>query len=215
MDPVIAAYPCEPLTEGVMWCPQHGVAYQADTNELVSYDADYFNNYVRLESGEIGLKLNEFRTSITSKYVHTLLDIGIGSGQFIKSSSIKVFGYDINPFGVAWLKERNLYVDPYAELPAEVEGISLWDTLEHIPDPSQLFQVIRKGMYLFVSIPIFPDLQKLTKSKHFKPNEHVLYFTQEGLVKYMTASGFTLLETSDEETKAGRESIMSFVFQKD
>src|SRR5581483_12483710 len=109
MDPLIAAFPSQPLAEGVAWCPHNGVAYQTDMSKSVSYDADYFQNYVGLEGGEIGRKLNEFRTAVTAKYVRTLLDVGIGSGQFTMSSKIKVYGYDINPYGVAWLQERGVY----------------------------------------------------------------------------------------------------------
>jgi len=215
MDQLIASYPKYELCEGVLLCPEHGVAYQADMNRSVTYGEDYFANYVRLEGNPIGRKLNEFRVALTSAYCTCLLDMGIGSGEFIKNSPAVVYGYDINPYGVAWLKERKLWVDPYEGIPDHIEGITLWDTMEHIPDPGKLLDLVKPKTYVFVSLPIFGDLQNdVTKSKHFKPDEHYYYWTEWGLKMYFDKKGFKCVATCDDETRAGRHSILSFVFRK-
>lgn len=212
MDRIIATYPCVSFNDELMACD--GVLYQKDMTKSVPYDKDYFEKYIGYEDTQIAKQLNEYRTSLTQNFVNCVLDIGIGSGEFIKKSSIKVYGYDINPHGVSWLKERHLYVDPYIVMPDEIEGISLWDTLEHIPEPHLLWDALREGQFVFVSIPIFPNLENIQENKHYRPNEHYYYFTFTGFVTYMKACGFKFIESNNNETKAGREGIWTFVFRK-
>ena len=212
MDRIIKEYASVPFGE-LNYCFKQGIMYQRDTTASVEYDQQYFENYVHLEGSEIAEKLNAGRTSITEKYCNSLLDIGIGSGEFIKKSKIHVLGFDINPVGIEWLKERNLFADPYVEMP-EVDGLTFWDAIEHFSDPNALLSLIRPGMYAFVSLPIFDNLLKIRQSKHYKPNEHYLYFTALGLIEFFNDSGFNLVEMSDQEMRAGRDSIGTFVFRK-
>jgi hypothetical protein len=212
VDPIIQNYPCIPFDE-MNYCMDVGIMYQRDMSVSVSYDTHYFEHYIRLENTDIAKKLNSGRTNLTQKYCNSVLDIGIGSGEFIKESKIAVFGYDINPVAVRWLRQSGIYRDPYTEMP-KVDGLTFWDVMEHIPNPTSLLSKIRSGMYVFVSIPIFTDLTRIKKSKHYKPNEHYYYYTSGGLIKYMTDSGFKIVEMSDQETRAGREDILTFVFCK-
>jgi hypothetical protein len=52
------------------------------------------------------------------------------------------------------------------------------------------------------------------RSKHFRPQEHIWYFTREGLVNAMKACGFSLVAESDFETELGREDIGTFAFRR-
>lgn len=212
MDIVIGSYPFVPFDE-LNYCHEVGIMYQRDMTASVEYDKKYFETYVRLEKTDIAKKLNAGRTSITEKYCSKILDIGIGSGEFIKESGILVYGYDINPVAIRWLREAGLYKDPYAEMP-DVDGLSFWDTMEHIPSPSTLLSKFRPGMYAFIALPIFADLTKVKRNKHYKPNEHYYYYTTHGMVRFMNDSGFSIIEMSDQESSAGREDILTFVFRK-
>ena len=122
-------------------------------------------------------------------------------------------GFDINPLAVKWLEEQNIFENPYQNMP-NVEGLSFWDSLEHIPNPNALLSLMKKGQYAFISIPILNDLKEVKSNKHYRPNEHYYYFTKKGMVKYMNDSNFELIEIDDFEIKAGREDILTFVFKK-
>jgi hypothetical protein len=211
---VIRNYPSVPFGDDLRHCVEQGIMYQDDISSLIDYDESYFQHYLDIKGSEIAKRLNAARTGITEKYCRCLLDIGIGSGEFIGLSKSKVFGFDINPFAVRWLKEEGLFVDLYGDHPEGIEGFTLWDTLEHVPEPQLLFQQIPSNRFVFVSLPIFEDLNKVRASKHFKPNEHLYYFERRGLVTFMTDSGFEFIAHNDDETKAGRESIETFVFRK-
>lgn len=213
MDTIISQYEVETRDLELVYCKE--LAYQNNMESSIEYGVEYFDNYVRRADTEISCRLNQARIDLVEKYCkHCILDIGIGSGEFIRRSKLKVYGYDINPHGIKWLNDRNLFVDPYIDIPADIEGLTLWDTLEHIKNPQDLLTKLRAGMLLFVSLPTFTDLASLKQNKHYKPNEHYYYFSINGFVNYITDSGFEVLEHNDCETRAGRESITSFVCRR-
>lgn len=195
------------------YCYENGIMYQRDMSVSVDYAEEYYKKYVSYENTEISKKINQARKNITEKYCKTILDIGIGSGEFIKESDIKVYGFDINPLAIDWLTEKRLFIDPYIEMP-EVDGLTFWDSLEHIPEPSDILSLVLKNQYVFVSMPIFDNLMNLKKNKHYRPNEHYYYFTLNGIISYFKDLDFDCLEISDFEICAGRENIFTFVFQK-
>jgi hypothetical protein len=211
-DPTIKNYPVLPFGE-LSFCFTKGLCYQTDSSSIINYGQEYFDNYVNRESSDVAVKLNKHRVNLVSKYCKKILDVGIGSGQFINSLSIPAVGFDVNPVGVEWLKERGIFADPYKGIPSDVDGITLWDTLEHMEEPSSFLQMVEK-QYVFISLPIFHNLFEIRKSKHYKPNEHLFYFSVNGLTHLMVDNGFELLEISDGETLAGRDSILSFVFRR-
>lgn len=198
----------------LMLCHEQGVAYQLDMSKTVPYDAAYFDKYVGYEGQEIAHRINAARVALVNKYVGptvNVLDVGIGSGEFIKSRPF-TFGFDVNPKAQEWLRRRFLWCEGFEfEL---FSGVTFWDVIEHIPEPAQYFERLADGAYLFTSIPVFSDLSQIRTSKHYRPDEHYYYWTKQGFVIWLGMHGFRLLESNDDETKAGRESIMSFAFRK-
>lgn len=211
MNPIIAKYATVREDADLVYCSD--LAYQRDMSRSVEYGQGYYENYVGRENTEIARRLNEARTRMTERFCRgPLLDVGVGSGEFITSSRLKVFGYDINPWGVRWLNDRGLFLNPYDGLPPEVDGLTMWDTFEHIPDPTPLLERVGTGCRVFISLPTFASLDDVRGSKHYKPDEHYYYFTVPGVVRVMADAGFRCLEVNDEETKAGREGITAFAF---
>jgi hypothetical protein len=197
------------------YAPFPGILYQRDQTQVIEYGKEYFNKYLEMDDTEIAEKLNLGRVELSHKYcTDCILDIGVGSGKFIKSCLVKTYGYDINPYGVRWLKDRRCFVNPYENIPADVQGLTLWDSMEHMKEPYSLLKCLRPKTYVFIAMPIFKDLTKVRNSKHYRPNEHLSYWTVSGLSTYMADAGFEWLELSDHETLAGREDILSFVFRK-
>lgn len=206
MDKIISGF--HGRHDNDLFITDKGVAYQKDMGNIVKYDEDYFNKCLSYEDQEIALKINEGRIGMVGRHHQgQVLDIGIGSGEFIKKRQF-TRGYDINPVAVKWLKESGLYSDYFMEFKA----FTLWDVLEHIPDPVVYLRHMRNGSHLFISIPIFGNLSTIRRSKHYRPGEHLYYFTEEGLINWLGKYGFVLLERNDYETQAGREDIISYAF---
>lgn len=211
MDSIIENFPS--VADGdLMLCHQHGIAYQRDMAEKVPYDGAYFDKYVGYEGQDIAVRINAGRVALVDKHVGkaaAVLDIGIGSGEFIKNRPI-TFGYDVNPKAIEWLKARKRWSDGFAAF----DGFTFWDVLEHVEEPDDYFRRIHEGAFLFTSIPIFADLARIRESRHYRPGEHLYYFTEDGLIGWLAGYGFELIERQDFETRAGRDSILSYAFKR-
>lgn len=199
-------------------CLERGVAYQADMSiraptGVNAAGVDYFDHYAAIEGGEIAEKINAGRVDLVNKYVGTstsVLDTGIGSGEFIRRRA-NTFGRDVNQKAVEWLKGEGKFAADASRFIA----FTYWDVLEHIDAPNEHFKRMPEGSHLFTCLPIFADLRFLRSSRHYKPGEHLYYWTERGFVDWMELYRFRLLERATFETEAGRDSIVSFAFKRD
>lgn len=211
MDRLIAGFPAVADVD-LMLCPDHGVAYQRDRTNRVEYDAAYFDKCAGYEDQEIARKINAGRIELVTKFAGRscdVLDVGIGSGEFIKLRPY-TWGFDVNPKAAQWLKERDLWSDQVGLFSA----FTFWDVIEHIDEPVAYFQHMMDWSFLFVCLPIFGNLDQIRKSRHYRPGEHLYYFTEAGFVNWMALHRFNLRERQDFETQAGRDSVLSFAFQR-
>lgn len=210
MDRIIQTYDYKRIGD-LSYCQEKGLAYQTKMRDSVKYDKNYFNKCLSYKNSDIAKKINSSRVKLVRKYITSpVLDIGIGSGEFIETYGRNAFGYDINPEAVGYLKSRGIYngsLDMF-------QAITFWDALEHVINPEAYFRKIQPGTFVFVSIPIFKNLEEITESKHYRPNEHYYYFTKQGFIDWMSTYNFKLKELNKNEIDAGRESIQTFVFQK-
>lgn len=201
------------------WWPAVGVGYYPVEAGTEPYDREYFDRFTRQADSEIGRALMDAREKLVAAfYKGELVDVGIGSGAFVNLRNTRglatndrvTLGYDVNPAGVAWLRERDLFCDPYQP---RVRAVSLWDVLEHIPDFDRLLANVTQ--WVFTSLPIFRDAAHVLHSKHFRPTEHVWYFTSDGLIEVMRRFGFECMAGPlDMESALGREDIGTFVFRR-
>jgi hypothetical protein len=186
--------------------------YPPSPNFQRLYDERYFEEYERRANTPMGAALTKARLDLVRAHFPgwrgRLIDIGVGSGQFVRAAGCK--GYDINPRAEHWLKYSQRWRDPYK--PPGPVAISCWDSLEHIADPDRL--VSQVGRWVFVSLPIFKDAEHVLSSKHFKPDEHIWYWTEKGFKNWLDRLGFDCLYHSEIETELGREDIHTFVFRR-
>lgn len=209
MDRFIAAMPAEEDGD-LMLC--EGMAYQRDREHIICYDEPYYAKCASYADQEIARKLNAGRIALVSRNFGPgrLVDIGIGSGEFIKTRGSNTYGRDVNPVAIEWLKRNDLW----AESLDWFSAFTFWDVIEHIETPEAVLQHIPLHGFAFFSIPVFQDVRRIRESKHYRPGEHLFYWTDEGFRCWMGMHGFMLLEHTDFETRAGRESIMSYAFKR-
>lgn len=176
-----------------------------------NYDEAYFNKYQKYAETEMGKRLNDHRLAfIDRNYKGELLDVGVGSLQFVLSRE-NTFGYDVNPVAIQKLIELHLFAD-LSEI--NFPAYSFFDSFEHIKDPSPMLLRMTPGAIVFMSIPTFKDVNHVLGSKHFRPDEHFWYFTPQGLIRFMLDHGFVCVDIDNFEIRDGREDIMSFAFRK-
>lgn len=199
-------------------CEHRGVAYQADMRVgRKSYDDSYFAAYQSLSGSPVELALNNGRCALLARHAPantTVIDIGIGNGSFVRAALAQGFqamGHDINPAAVAWLQAEGLFSGAYRDF----DALTLWDSLEHMENPEVVLKRVRRGAIMCVAIPVMKDILRVHESKHYKPGEHLYYWTAQGFIDWMALYGFRLLEQSSHETDAGREAIAAFAFCRD
>lgn len=192
-----------------VWLPELDAGYIETPSNYDVYDGAYYNKYVQYANTDVGRRLNKFRVELVKKYIgdEPVIDIGIGSGSFIEARGSQTYGYDINPVAVEWLKGRGLFRNPQD---GTIYNKCFWDSLEHIPDPRP---IILGSRFIFVTMPIYSSAYCALNSKHFKPGEHVWYFTKNGLIGWLNRLGFDCLEIRDDEEKIGRQGVLTFVFK--
>ena len=190
--------------QGLLWREDLGIGYLK--LEEMPYDEAYFEKYVGYAQTEFGIELNKARVDLVEKYcpIGSLVDVGIGSGQFMES--IGGYGFDINPIAVKMLEDNGRIFNPFC---SPVDCATFWDSLEHIADISYILKNVKK--FCFVSIPIYKDLQHVLSSKHYRPDEHAWYHTDEGFKLFMDAHGFSVVTQNTMETDLGREGIGTYV----
>lgn len=216
MDRLIKRFEYRPYDD-LMICEARGIAYQRDmTKRRVAYDNEYAKKFEAYDV-DISDAVTDARLSLihrTAPQGLKYLDWGCGDGAFLgaaRAFDLDALGYEIIPDSARRLIASGLFADKVGDF----DAVCMWDTLEHIDNPGALLQQMRSDALLFVSLPIFKDLGAIRESKHYRPGEHLYYFTAQGFIDYAALYGFRLLEQSDHEVIAGRDSIGAFAFRKD
>lgn len=195
------------LTDTLLWSEERGQGFH--TRPAMRYEGQYFAHYQKLDATHMGGLLTKARLELVSKFMNPrdVVDIGIGGGRFKTEAGCR--GFDVCDDAIEWLKDSGRYHDPYA---APVEAITCWDSLEHIPEPEKLLAKVND--WLFVSMPIYDDMADVLQSKHYKPGEHIHYFSLQGFIRWCGEHGFECIEVNWAETELGREGIASFAFKR-
>lgn len=215
MDSVIAALPAV-QDDDLMLCREHGIAYQRDMDyRSVRYDAGYLAKIDAYDGTAIALAVNAGRCAMMSRHLSagaSVLDVGAGSGAFVRAACAAGFaarGYDIIAAAAVRLRVAGLYAGCE---PSRFDAVTTWDTLEHLDDAGPLLRQI--PWLLFASVPVFADLSAIRESRHYRPGEHLIYWTIAGFVRWADWHGFRLIEHSSHEIDAGRDSIGAFSFRR-
>ena len=209
------------LDDDLFICERRGVAYQFDLECSTQYDAAYLAKCRAYDQG-VAAKVNAGRIKMIEdarkiagmQKKGSLLDVGVASGDFFRAAEkagYDVKGYDIIPDVVSLLKKINKYESSAAGF----DIVTMWDTLEHMQYPSLWLESASRGALLLVSVPIFKSLGDIRQSKHYRPGEHLYYWTHVGFVDWMALYGYRLIVCSGHEIKAGREQILAYAFVRD
>ena len=193
----------------LMWDEDRGYGYYPVENNGV-YDDSYFDKYMGYEKTEFGERLNSERVKLAIRFSNNdIIDIGIGSGQFLRASG--AMGYDVCPKAVEWLKNNCRWVDFYNRGAYNADLVTFFDSFEHIDDIETVVKMCM-GRNILISIPIFRDREHVLASKHFRKDEHYHYFTDKGLKDWFAIRNYECVFQSDIETQLGREGIETYVF---
>lgn len=141
----------------------------------------------------------------------TLLDYGCAGGAFHQCAPdcFEATGWDINPSSQFSGQPPTGHYDI----------VTMWDVMEHLPAP--LEPVIRLTPdTVFISTPDADNttIEQFTAWKHYKPVEHLYYFTPQTLTMSMASIGYKLSAVDHHEgllrDPANYKAIFTAVYAK-
>ncbi|MSS71225.1 MAG: class I SAM-dependent methyltransferase [Candidatus Latescibacteria bacterium] len=134
-----------------------------------------------------------------------LLDVGCAAGGFMavaREQGWSVAGVDVNGPATAHAREAlglDVVTGTLADLPEAYGGfdvVTLWDVVEHVPDPKGLIAQVRErvveGGLIALSVPNVASLAAWVGKERWPMfgDEHLTYFTPETIRKMVKFTGF-------------------------
>lgn len=203
------------LNCGMVWDP-----YTSENLESV-YVENYFVNenpkggYANYFEGMNINKKTFFERikRINSKVVTKgkMLDVGSALGDsLIEAKKLgwkDVYGVELSEFAAKKAEKRGLDVKNgtlmEAKYPSDhFDVVTIQDVIEHMPDPitemKEVKRILKPNGIVFI---VTPDIggfwQKILGPSwyHYKPGEHIMYFSQKTLFKMLNDRGFRNIET--------------------
>lgn len=192
-------------------CSSCGLAFTYPQPQAIAeqYDSAYFDLYrrrreFRLRRGEARLKRIEL-----IKEPGRLLDIGCSLGYFVEAANSRGWcasGVEISPYAAQEARELDLDVrtgileeDNYAD--GSFDCVTMWDVLEHVPDPTQHMLNVRRiladGGLVVIGTPNLGHRlfrAKRERWRHLKPAEHIFYFQNSSISLLLKKTGFGLVQ---------------------
>jgi len=177
------------------------------------YDVEYYENLLEMYAGSMQ-EISNIRWKLVAQlHPKTILDYGCGNNAF---SLYRPDGIIVDSFDIGMISEKASY--PQTGIRHKnYDLICLWDVLEHVdwehkPD-GKMLEWIDKSKALAATIPILPEDKVLEDWKHYKPGEHLTYFTPAKFLSFMHRLGFDLLSHGQPECPP-RQDIHSYLFRR-
>lgn len=182
--------------------------------EPIKYGKEYAAGY----AGRPTVELSWVRLAFLYLYAESgrILDIGYGDGEFIRQASRAGFftmGYDshTDDIGVPVVKELT---------PGLFDIVTMFDSFEHMADLSEPFKAAPK-MFV-VTVPWLPEGvtdESIKAWRHYKPNEHLHYFTEKSLRAVFSRHGYGMetrkpIEDLIRKNPQASPNTMTFIFRK-
>ena len=175
-------------------------AYAAPASSNVYYD-DAFKG-----------RVSNLRLDLLARYVEStgkLLDVGCGKGQFVHMAQTRgwnAWGVELDEGACNYARTHlglqtvlNGSLD-HPELPGEFDVVTLWDVIEHVPDPVGIFkhsaERLRAGGVVVVRTA---NIRSWTFDRHRSRwwafgSDHRFYFSPDSLRAAMNAAGLSVIE---------------------
>lgn len=197
--------------------PRPSAAWLAARYEY--YGTAYFTKASKLES-DFHTARHDVELALLRGLRGTLLDVGCATGSFVaaaKAAGFDARGIDISPESTRYGREvlglalevGDLYERQY---PAETfDVVTLWATLEHLPDPNRFLtearRVLAPGGRIAISVPNHASLAQriLGRRDRYVGIDHVNYFTRDTARRILSRHGFSV-----ETTRTARFSPVVF-----
>lgn len=189
---------------GKLWkCHNCGLGESTYKFNKSIYNKKYLKNYEKRAETLIGMRLNLLRLGMIAPYIPdtrrcSLLDYGCGAGTFL-DYAYEFFqtshGVDINPN----IKKPSIFKTIPKNIKYDI--VTMFDVIEHFENPIEVLKQIAKSMpkggHIIIATPNFSQCivnNSLGNWRHYKPKEHLFYYTNISLDILLKTCGFKRVE---------------------
>lgn len=181
---------------------------------MEQYDKNYFKGLEKANITELPRNLRNLKKIEAYKNGGRLLDVGIGTGLFIKlakNSGWEVYGIDISKYAASKLAKDKVKI-VLGELKDSSFKKSFFDvinmrhTIEHTKDPKELllkaFSLLKKGGLIYISTPNSYGFHAKVFGEtwpHWSLPFHLHFFSKSSLCRLAEGTGFKILIVETEE----------------
>jgi len=169
----------------------------------MNYDLEYYENMLR-EYSKTAEEISKIRWDwIKELDPRVVLDYGSGVGWFRawRPKGVQVYSYDVADYPQTGV-ELVIY-----------DIVCFWDVLEHISDFAVIEPILALAKNVAITLPLMPKGERFDTWKHFKPGEHLHYFTEATLNALFSRYGFELIKAGKTE-RPPRKDITSVLYAK-
>ena len=176
-----------------------------DYQEIVKDLGEESHNYrvQRFGDERVSIMAKFLQDNKTVKY----LDVGCSTGFVVeaaKNTGWEAIGIDLNPSAIDFgrsrgLDLRNNSLDEISFTDGYFDAISLFDVIEHLPNPkdviNQALKYLKVGGILFIYVPNWDSASRILMGKdaHFIwPTHHLNYYTPRTIINFMENLGLRL-----------------------
>jgi 2-polyprenyl-3-methyl-5-hydroxy-6-metoxy-1,4-benzoquinol methylase len=194
----------------VFQCKSCGLAFTNPQPESIAeqYDSSYFDLYrcrraFRIKRGDTRLRAIEL-----IREPGRILDIGCSLGYFVEAANARGWqGSGIEISSCASEEARQLGLDvrtgvleDAAYPDAAFDCVTVWDVIEHVPDPTkhmiEMRRILADGGLVVIGTPNLGHVSfkmKRENWRHLKPAEHIYYFQKSSICALLEKTGFDVV----------------------
>jgi SAM-dependent methyltransferase len=200
---LVCGSPCDETAYGpsrFLECPRCGLG------RVLGYDgrSDYWDSKQTGDAYWAEAKRDYFLSALATLPRGRLLDLGGGVGEFAAvavDAGWDAYSYDASPEATAAARDR-LGDRALAEVPSDMDVVTLWCVIAHVPDPGELLEAVRaalrRGGTLWLTTPNFAFQSRYARVLALarRPllfgaaDDHLWHFTANSLRRLLEAHGF-------------------------
>jgi hypothetical protein len=178
------------------WCGHYWHKLLTPTR---AYDQDYIS--ARYDAYPTTEEMSHLRLGFVKAFAEegTLFDVGFGNGSFIKlarKAGFEARGYDVHgiDYGVPEIHIKQAVNQHWM-------FVTFFDSLEHFASLDDAVSVMKRAWMVIISTPFLPENWPDSRFewKHWRPGEHLHYFTHDSMQALFNRAGLKYVNDSDME----------------
>jgi SAM-dependent methyltransferase len=176
--PVCQGPDLSPKPHNLSFCGDCRHVFQCDLRVSMVYDADYAHQYDNRPHQEMSrLRWDFIQQHLDLPPGSRVLDIGYGNGAFLKHArraGMEIYGIDLHgeDFGIPEVSYST---------PVEYDLVCFFDSIEHFPHFDEILGLDTRHVVASVPDPPVLLLSQPRSWRHYKPGEHLHYFSRDSL----------------------------------